>query len=120
MLNLTMDHENRIAILEPHGALSKEDFVAVAEQIDPIIEATGSLKGLIIFAESFPGWESFGALISHLKFIKNHHHHIAKIAFVTDSEVASIIQPIGKHFVSAQTRLFPFSDLIAAKSWILN
>ena len=78
------------------------------------------LNGLIIHTESFPGWDSFGGLVSHMKFIKNHHEHIAKVAFATDSEVASIIQHIGKHFVSAETKLFPYSDLKTAKEWILS
>jgi stage II sporulation SpoAA-like protein len=120
MLNVTLDCANRIAILEPNGALSAEDFANAAEQIDPIIEATGTLNGLIIHAELFPGWDSFGGLISHLKFIKKHHEYVTKVAFVTDSGAASIIEHIGKHFVSAETKLFPFPDMEAAKNWILG
>ena len=120
MLNVTLDRENLIAILEPNGALSVEDFINAAKQIDPVIEECGELNGLIIHTESFPGWDSFGGLVSHMKFIKNHHEHIAKVAFATDSEVASIIQHIGKHFVSAETKLFPYSDLKTAKEWILS
>jgi len=55
MLFVELDEENRIAVLEPHGALSKSDFVSAAEVIDPYIEMLGSLKGIIIHAESFPG-----------------------------------------------------------------
>jgi hypothetical protein len=59
--------------LQPHGSLSESDFVRASEVIDPSIAEDGSLPGLIIIAKEFPGWESFGALVSHIKFVKNHH-----------------------------------------------
>lgn len=73
MLSVEIDEENRVAILEPNGALSKSDFVSATEIIDPYIEMSGSINGLIIHVESFPGWESFTALCSHLKFVREHH-----------------------------------------------
>jgi hypothetical protein len=39
----------------------------------------------MIHAESFPGWESFGAFVSHLKFVGDHHRQIERIAAVTNS-----------------------------------
>ncbi|MDF7799686.1 STAS/SEC14 domain-containing protein [Pontiellaceae bacterium B1224] len=85
MLNVTLDKENGIALLEPHGALDRSDFENAVGLIDPYIEEAGKLNGLIIYTEKFPGWDSFGALVSHLKMIRNHHHEIKRIALVTDS-----------------------------------
>jgi hypothetical protein len=34
----------------------------------------------MIYTKSFPGWESFGALVSHLKFVADHHQKIERIA----------------------------------------
>jgi hypothetical protein len=39
----------------------------------------------MIHTESFPGWESFGAFVSHLKFVGDHHRQIERIAAVTNS-----------------------------------
>ena len=64
MLNLEIDDINGLAILTPDGPLSAEDFVHVASVIDPYIEADGRLNGLIIATKSFPGWDSFAALLS--------------------------------------------------------
>lgn len=36
---------------------------------------------------SFPGWGSFGAFVSHLKFVIDHHRHIERIAVVTDNRL---------------------------------
>ena len=48
--------QQNYCLIEPQGPLTKEDFVAIAKQVDPIIEARGKLGGLIIKTETFPGW----------------------------------------------------------------
>ena len=55
MLSIKIDENNLIAILEPEGPLSKKDFESAARVIDPYIEETDQLIGLIIHARSFPG-----------------------------------------------------------------
>jgi hypothetical protein len=61
MLSVTIDEENVIAILEPEGPLTKNDFESAARVIDSYIEDTNKLIGLIIHTKSFPGWDSFAA-----------------------------------------------------------
>ncbi|MGI9280778.1 MAG: STAS/SEC14 domain-containing protein [Endozoicomonas sp.] len=120
MLSIEMDKEDGIALLEPHGPLSKEDFIAAAKQIDPLIEAKGDLGGLIIRTDHFPGWESFGALVSHFRFVKNHHKHLKKIALVTNAKVGDLGEKMASHFIAAKIRHFQFEQLEAAKLWILE
>ena len=120
MLNVELDRENRVAVLEPQAALTKSDFEAAAAQIDPLIEEAGSLAGLIIKVDHFPGWDSFGALASHMKFIKDHHREIKRIAFVTDSPIGNMAEKMGSHFVAAEVRHFAFQALEDAKAWILS
>jgi len=66
MLNVKLNEPRGIAILEPDGKLSEEDFKSVAGIIDPYLEKSGELNGIIIRAKTFPGWNSFSALITHL------------------------------------------------------
>jgi hypothetical protein len=68
MVRFELDRDRGILILRPEAALATSDFEAIAREIDPYITANGRLKGLMIVARSFPGWESFGALIQHLRF----------------------------------------------------
>jgi hypothetical protein len=35
----------------------------------------------MIYTKSFPGLESFGALVSHLKLVANHHQQIERMHF---------------------------------------
>ena len=120
MLKVTLDKKNSIAILEPQGALSKEDFDAAVKIIDPYIEENGKLNGLIIETESFPGWDDFAALSRHITFVKNHHKKIKRLAFVTDSVVGNLAEKVADHFVEAQIKSFSFGEMNEAREWILK
>ncbi|WP_417445657.1 STAS/SEC14 domain-containing protein [Kangiella sp.] len=119
MLKVKIDADHALVILEPDGALTDNDFRLAAQLIDPVIEKNGSLKGLIVHTRSFPGWASFAALVSHLRFVREHHKSVKRIAFVTDSPVGSFAQSIGNHFINAQLRHFTFDEFEAARRWIL-
>jgi len=120
MLEISLDDQSKIAILQPNGALSQDDFKEVTKVINPFIEKVGKVNGVIIYTESFPGWDSFMGLLEHFKFIKEHHKKISHVAFVTDSVVGEFAQDIGNHFVSAEVKNFSFNELEDAKRWILQ
>ncbi|HSA65330.1 MAG TPA: STAS/SEC14 domain-containing protein, partial [Nitrospira sp.] len=86
--------------------------------IDPYLEKAGRLDGLIIHTKSFPGWDSFAALCSHLRFVKNLHQKVSRLAVVTDSPLGTFAETVGSHFVSAEIKVFPFREMEAAKTWI--
>lgn len=120
MLNTILDKNTRIVILQPHGALRKEDFDNAVKVIDPFIEENGKLNGIIIYARSFPGWEDYAAFNRHLTFIKNHHKEIEKLAFVTDSLAGGFAELISSHFVAATIKSFDYDKIGDAKTWILE
>lgn len=120
MLNIDLDEKNSIAIFQPDEKLSESDFNSAVNIIDPYINKSGKLNGLIIATKTFPGWESFAALLSHLSFVKDHHKKISFIAFVTDSPIGDLAERVANHFVSAQIRSFKYSELQAAKTWIIE
>jgi len=120
MLNLEIDDINGLAILTPDGPLSAEDFVHVASVIDPYIEADGRLNGLIIATKSFPGWDSFAALLSHIRFVRDHHRHVSKVALVTDSPFGDLAEDLAGHFVSADVESFDFDELDEARAWVIE
>jgi hypothetical protein len=111
------DESAQLVVLEPDGALSEADFKAAAATIDPLIEQ-GRLKGLVIHTETFPGWDSFGALVSHLRFVRDHHERVRRVAVVTDSRLGDLAEKLAGHFVSAQIRHFPFAEIESARHWI--
>jgi hypothetical protein len=48
MLKVELDEIEGIAILEPDGELSASDFVSSIKIIDPHIESTGELRGIVM------------------------------------------------------------------------
>jgi hypothetical protein len=48
----------------------------------------------MIYTKSFPGWENFGAFVSHIKFVGGHHRKIERIAAVTDSGFLKVMPSI--------------------------
>ena len=120
MIDHGFDAANGILHLKPKGALTKEDFAQVAKTVDPHIEKTGSLAGIIIEFGAFPGWDSLGALAAHLRFVREHHKQVKKIAAVTDAKLGAVAEKLASHFVAATIKHFPAGQADAARKWILG
>ena len=118
MLQVKLDKNAGIVTVTPSSPLNEKDFALLTDEIDPYIEKEGKLNGLIIQIESFPGWEDFAGLLSHLKFVREHHKKIQKVAAVTDGKIVSIMPQIVDHFVTAKVKYFPYEGLDEAISWV--
>ena len=120
MIEYTLDTTHSILYVRPKTALEQNDFALIAKTVDPFIEESGELAGLIIEAPEFPGWDSFGALVAHFRFVRDHHKHIKKIGLVTDSALGNVAKHLASHFVSAEIRHFSAGELDLAKEWIIG
>jgi hypothetical protein len=120
MIEHTLDTANAILYVRPKSALEKEDFAQLAKAVDPFIERSGALAGLIIEAPGFPGWDSLGALAAHLRFVRDHHKRIRKVGLVTDSAIGNVAERLASHFVAAQIRHFAAGELEAARQWVMS
>lgn len=120
MLKITIHEDDAIAVLEPDSALSRKDFEIAAGMIDPMIERCGKLNGIIIHTKEFPGWDSFAAMLTHLKFVREHHTKIKRVAMVTDSILADLAPVVSGHFVAAEVKHFGFNAFKEARLWVLG
>jgi hypothetical protein len=118
MLTYQLLRNEGILLIHPEGPIRAGDFEGVAKVVDPYIEERGRLQGILIEAQSFPGWDTFGALVSHLRFVRDHHRLVKRIAAVSDSAVLSILPQVAKHFVEAEVRHFNAQDREAALAWL--
>jgi hypothetical protein len=107
-----------ILILTPEAPLESADFERLAQEIDPYIEANGKLHGVMIDAESFPGWKDFAGLVAHLRFVRDHHQKIQKLAVVSDSSVLSFAPKLASHFVQAEVKHFSHLQREDALLWL--
>lgn len=118
MLNHELMRDDAILVVSPDSELSSSDFEDLARAIDPFIEEHGSLAGLLIKTETFPGWEGFGGLVSHIRFVRDHHRVIKRVAFASDAKMAVILPKLVDHFVGAEVRHFPFAEADDALAWL--
>ena len=110
--------DQRILLITPSGPLEKNDFEQLAKEIDPIIAPNGKLVGVLIYAQAFPGWKSFGALVSHMKFVADHHRQIERIAVVTNSACLKIVPRIAGYLVHPEIKHFNFAEKDRALAWL--
>jgi len=118
MIEHMLDGKDGVLYLRPRAALDASDFSELSMVVDPYIVEHGGLKGVLIEAPAFPGWDTFGAMAAHFRFVKDHHRSIKKVAIVTDSAIGSLAEHLAAHFVSAEIRHFNSSQLAEAKAWI--
>lgn len=110
--------DDGILVIEPETSLHTSDFDMLSNIVDPYIRENGKLNGLIIHTESFPGWQDFASMLTHIKFVKHHHALINKVAAVADDGIIAILPAIADRFVKADVRHFGADDLDNAIEWI--
>ncbi|MGV7219315.1 STAS/SEC14 domain-containing protein [Bradyrhizobium sp. UFLA05-112] len=118
MVEFELLRDQGVLIVSPNGPLSGADFARLAQEIDPFIASNGKLNGLMVCVKDFPGWDGFGALISHLGFVRDHQRKIDRIAAVTDSEALKAMTHVSNYVVSPQVRQFPSDQRTEALAWL--
>lgn len=118
MIRCELLRDKGILVLSPEGELEAGDFAAVARVIDPYIAEHGKLAGLLIDAPSFPGWDSFGALVEHIKFVRDHHRKIGRVAAVSDSSFLKVAPRIASHFAQPEIKSFAAHEKPRALAWL--
>jgi hypothetical protein len=77
-INELMLDENGL-VITPEESLKLTDFERLTKEIDPHIEAKGTLNGLMICSKVYPGWDNFTKVLSLIGFVKDNHHLIKKM-----------------------------------------
>jgi hypothetical protein len=116
MLKHELRAEDGILILHPLMALEVSDFTSLTKVVDAYLDRGGKLRCVLISGRSFPGWENLDGLIAHLKFIRDHHFRIEKVAIVADGLIARVLPSVARHFVHAQ--LEHFEEEGSAMRWL--
>ena len=106
MIDHALDTTHSILHAQVTGPLERGDFAQLAKTVDPHIEQTGGLAGIVIEAPTFPGWESLGAMAAHFRFVRDHHKDIKKIAVVTDSAMGTVAERLASHLCQRRSSVF--------------
>jgi len=119
-LPFDLDRETGLIRVFPQGPLEEDDFSALSEEVEAFVDGGGALRGLVIDTEHFPGWDDFGAFLAHVRFIREHHRMIPKVAVISDDRLLSTMPGIADHFVSATVRHFPAAERENALAWVVS
>lgn len=106
-----------VIVVDVSRPLRAEDFDALAVTADTWIDAHGDLNGLVIHTRDFPGWEDLHGLIRHVRFVRDHHRKVKRIALAADSKLASLAPRLAEHFIKAEVKPFRYDELEAAIAW---
>ena len=118
MLSHDLRRDEGVLVLMPDGPLEAGDFETLTTHVDAYIAGNGTLHGVMIKARTFPGWKDFAALLAHLRFVKDHHRKIEKVAVVADGGAANVMPHMASHFIKAEVRHFHPSHEDAAWKWL--
>jgi hypothetical protein len=118
MLDYSILMPQGVLVLEPGTPFTQEDFTGLATAVDHYLSNHDKLEGVLIHAKTFPGWEDFDGFTAHLRFVREHRKKVARIAVVTDSHLAGILESLAKHFVAAEVKHFPYTGKATALEWL--
>lgn len=117
-LEFALDQKTGVLRIFPQESLVKEDFQALSEAVDGFLDQGGSMRGLAIDTERFPGWDDMAAFLAHVRFVREHHKLIPKVAVISDDSKLSAMPGIADHFVTAEVRHFAEAARDDALSWL--
>jgi hypothetical protein len=94
MLDYSILMPEGILVLEPRTPLTQQDFNGPARAADKYLSDHDSLGGVLIHAKAFPGWADLDGFTAHMRFVRDHHKKIARVAVVTDSYLVGILESL--------------------------
>lgn len=118
MISHTLLRDEGVLLVSPKAPLEASDFQELAGDVDPYIAEHGSLQGLMVVAERFPGWRNLAGLKSHVRFVRSHFAKVKKIAAVTDSKWLSIFPRFVARLFTPKVRYFCHADRETALAWL--
>lgn len=117
MLQIIEDLPENVLGLSASGTVTADEYGSVL--IPAVNEATadGEARVLLVFGDDFEGYEAEAAL-DDMKLGANTWGDFEKIAFVTDHSVyRNLVRGFG-FLMPGEVRVFPMTDLDAAKEWV--
>lgn len=118
MIKARLMREDGILVVSPMDTLEAIDFERLRLLVDPYLEEHGELKGLLIDVETFPGWEDFSGMLSHMHFVHDYQQRINRVAAVTDNNILAILPQVADYFAAAEVRRFDYRDRDLALNWL--
>jgi hypothetical protein len=105
-------------VLRPDAPITRADVAELTRTVDQYLATHAKLTGVMIETATFPGYAELGAFADHLHFVADHHSRVRRIALVTDSLLAPLVEFIANHVVGVELRCYPFIERRDALIWL--
>ncbi len=112
--------QSQVLVIEVEHPLRATDFDALGLTADSWLATHEQLAGVVVHAREFPGWENLGSLLRHVRFVRDHHRKVRRVALAADSKLASLVPHLANHFIQAEVRRFGYDELEDAVAWAAN
>ena len=63
------------------------------------------------------GWQDLAGLLAHLRFVRDHHRNVKRVAAIGNGLAVSIVPALARHFVDAEIRHFTADQRDGAMAW---
>jgi hypothetical protein len=108
----------RVLLIELQDALHAEDFDALSRELNVAMESSDNpLHGIVVHARERPHWENLGALFRHVRFVREHHKKVRRVAIAGDGKLAALLPPMIGLLLHPEVRSFPFDAVDRAVEW---
>jgi hypothetical protein len=109
--------ESGVIVVEVTEPLRAQDFDSLAATADAWLATHDEVPGVVLHARAFPGWENVGGLLRHVRFVRDHHRTVRRVALAADTKLADLLPRLTEHFVQAELRHFGYDELDDAIAW---
>ena len=118
MITILPETSTDALVVKASGKLSIENYEKVfIPALEKLIEVQGQINVLILFDESFEGWE-MGAMWDDAKFGLKHVNDFKKLAVVGASSLVEWGAKVGAHLMSGEVKTYAADEFEAAVAWV--
>jgi hypothetical protein len=118
MLDYSILEPEGVLVLKPDAPFKQEDFAGLSTTVDAFLAKHGKLHGALVYAKKFPGWQDVSGFKAHMHFVREHRTKAGRIAVVTDSLIADVVELMASFFTPAKVQRFHFAEYDAALAWV--
>jgi hypothetical protein len=102
-----------IVMLRPNSEVTIDDIEDVRFSVDRYLESHDRIHGILV-----EDWEGLTELIGQLRFVRDYHEKIERVALLTDAHLPPGADALATHFVGATVQHFPYSQSGDALKWL--
>lgn len=117
-LSVSLLADQGVLLIQPIEAISDEDLEHLRVIIDTWTRTGGTLRGMVIHAYRFPGWEDLRTAFHHWRLAREKAGELDRVAVAVGGTVGGFVSALGELFTDAEVHRFEPDRLVDALDWV--